>query len=233
MGYSRRPTADPLAYASILFHFPYYPFADCNLSSTLCRHFNVQSVSLKPGQPIPAFIDFPVLRDAHMPTHALALISQDSSEDFAPILMPLNSDMYNARFRAELLPQPPPGTAAPIPHSDAQLVTLPVVQILVPHASSVPLLIVFALGLETNTNILAWTMLPPQVVEEFPNAAAMSQVMAKTMREQEFQARLKYTQGLWQNTLALGLQDTSIVDLIHTAWNVVAEARRLRDKYRK
>jgi len=80
---------------------------------------------------------------------------------------------------------------------------------------------------------LAWTMLPPQVVEEFPNAAAMSQVMAKTMREQEFQARLKYTQGLWQNTLALGLQDTSIVDLIHTAWNVVAEARRLRDKYRK
>lgn len=171
-----------------------------------------------------------------MPTHALALISSESdaeSSTVPPMIMPLNSDLYNACFRVELLPQPPPGTAAPIPHSNSQFVTLPVVQARVPHASSVPLLILFALGLETNTNILAWTMLPSQVVEEFPNSAAMAQVMAQNVREQEFQARFKYTQGLWQNTLALGLEDAAIVGLIQNAWNVVTEARRIRAKLRR
>lgn len=196
----------------------------------LCHHFNVQATSLIANEPIPSFVNFPVIRDAHMPTHALALMSPENVH----LLIPLHSDLYNANFRVELLPQPPPGTAAPIPHTTSgsliQQVTLPVVQAQVPHVASLPLLLLYALDLETDTNLLAWSMLPSEVVEEFPNAAAMAQIMAHVDDEDDFQSRLKFTQGLWKNTLALGLQNTSIVGLIHTAWNVIAEARRIRQR---
>jgi hypothetical protein len=96
----------------------------------------------------------------------------------------------------------------------------------VPHVASIPLLLLFGLGLETQTNLLAFHLLPPQVIEEFPNAAAMAQVMS-LLPEDEIQRRVKYNQGIWKNVLALGVRDSNIVELIKTAWNVTAEARRL------
>lgn len=176
----------------------------------------------------------PVIRDAHMPTHVLA-VSQPDSNPANPILMlPIDASLYEQGFRVELnLPQTAPGTASPIPYttedSETPMVSLPIVPITVPHASSMPLLLLFGLSLENQPNLLAWRLLPPQVIEEFPNAAAMSQIMSR-LREEQFERHFRYNQGLWKNILALGLRSTRLVELVQTAWNVTAEARKIRHR---
>lgn len=201
------------------------------LFSALCHHFNVQKALYPADTPLLPTFDMRVLRDAHMPTHILAMSSADPNDTAPPLMAPINADMYNRGFRVEILPSPPPGTASPVPYQSpkGQVVTLPVVSISVPHVASIPLLLLFGLGLETQSNYLSCWLLPPDVIEEFPNAAAMSQVMSR-LSEEKFKRHMKFNQGIWQNVLSLGLQDTSIVALIQTAWNVTAEARRIRQR---
>ncbi|TFK31713.1 hypothetical protein BDQ12DRAFT_93371 [Crucibulum laeve] len=198
----------------------------------LCHHFNVSRVNFSGGM-IPSTIDMPVLRDAHMPTHVLAVLPPDGITS-PPLMLPIDAGLYDEGFRDGLaLPESPPGTAAPVPrlHESTQtlIVTLPVVSLTVPHPASLPLLLLFGLGLETQPNYLAWRLLPAQVVGEFPNASAMAHVFSR-FREETFEQCFRYTQGIWKNVLALGLKRAKIVELVHTAWNVTAEARRLRQR---
>ncbi|KIK61344.1 hypothetical protein GYMLUDRAFT_225029 [Collybiopsis luxurians FD-317 M1] len=196
----------------------------------LCQHYNVAKTAYPLGMPLPAYFDMPITRDAHMPSHVLALYPTTTSSA-PPLMVPVDAAMYNNGFRVDLIPPAIPGSLAPVPYhhptTGIPTVSLPVVSISVPHVPSVPLLLLFGLRLETQTNLLAHHLLPAQVIEEFPNAAAMAQVMA-SLSDEELQRRVAYNQGIWKNVLALDLKDQSVVELIQTAWNVTAEARRLR-----
>lgn len=175
-----------------------------------------------------------VLRDAHMPTHVLAATQSDQDIDAAPMMLPIDRTLFERGFRIDLsIPSATPGSTAPIPRSltvgDAQIlvVNLPVVTVRVPHLPSFALLLLFGMGLETNTNLLSWKLLPVNVVEEFPNASAMSLILSRAPQD-TFDTVYRHNQGLWKNTLAMGLTNNRIVQVVQTAWNVSAESRRVR-----
>ncbi|KAF8964764.1 hypothetical protein BDZ97DRAFT_1904280 [Flammula alnicola] len=202
----------------------------------LCHHFNVRPTPHHGGI-IGTTFDMQVIRDAHMPTHVLAATQPDQSPASPPLMLPIDATLFARGFPIELnIPPTPPGTIAPIPRtvgdSQALVVNLPVVQISVPHVSSLPLLLLYGLGLEIETNLLAWSLLPVNVVEEFPNAAAMALILSRN-RDDRFERIYRHNQGIWKNILAMGLHDTRILELVQTAWNVTAEARRIRQRSRQ
>ncbi|THV05707.1 hypothetical protein K435DRAFT_834606 [Dendrothele bispora CBS 962.96] len=199
----------------------------------LCQHFNVVPTKYTGGQ-LPAYFDMPTVRDAHMPTHVLAVTQTTNSySTVPPIMIPVDVNMYNEGFRVSIIPPAQAGTTSPVPHilagsSNAiSVVSLPVVPISVPHIRSLPLLLLFGLGLERHSNTLALRMLPSEVVAEFPNAATMASLMAR-LEDGQFKRRLDFNQGMWQNVLALDLRDAALLNLIRTAWNITAGARSLR-----
>ena len=129
-------------------------------------------------------------------------------------------------------------------------VTVPLVPLQVPHAPSIPLLLLYALGVRANPSALAATLLPLSVAEEFPSAAAMAQAMA-TQCERENASIVAdseasagggwllldrytvYNQGMWKNVLALGLQDSRVMSVVQTVWNVTAESRKILARQRE
>lgn len=136
------------------------------------------------------------------------------------------------------------------------MVTVPVVPLQVPHAPSVPLLLVYALGVRRNPSALAATLLPLSAAEEFPSAAAMAQAMATQCEREnagvivgsgggessaggaggEWRLLDRYTvynQGMWKNVLALGLQDSRVMSVVQTIWNVTAESRKILARQRE
>lgn len=161
-------------------------------------------------------------------------------------MIPIDRTLFERGVPFELgLPPPAPGYVPPVPRSitvpvpasstsdnapatqQIVVVALPVIPISAPHLQSLPLLMLYAMGLETNTNVLAWRLLPVEVVEEFPNAAAMSLILSRN-HDDLFERIYRHNQGMWRNILAIGLNNNTILQVVHTAWNVSAEARRLR-----
>lgn len=175
--------------------------------------------------------DLPVIRDAHMPSHVLAVFH--SGNPNPTLMLPIDATLFDHGFRTDLnLPPAPPGSTSPIPHFDSTgklVVSLPVIPLTIPHAPSLSLLLLFGMTLETQPNLLAWRLLPANVVEEFPNAAAMALVLSR-LREDRFEQIFKYNQGIWKNVLALGLRNPELVELVQTVWNVTADARRIRQR---
>ena len=169
-----------------------------------------------------------------MPTHVLAVTAQDQNSSSLPVMLPIDVTLFEQGIRFDLNSLPaPPGSIAPIPYThtigDSQvlMVTLPVLFLTVPHVASLPLLLLFGMKLETQLNLLAWSLLPVNVVEEFPNAAAMALILSRS-RDDRFDRTFRHNQGIWRNILALGFNDRRIVEVVQTAWNVTAEARRIR-----
>ncbi|KAF8186401.1 hypothetical protein BJ912DRAFT_463730 [Pholiota molesta] len=201
----------------------------------LCHHFNVQPTPL--NEPLGATFDMYVFRDAHMPTHVLAVTQTDQqhSSSTPPVMLPIDATLFTRGFRLELSTTPaPPGSTTPIPRyvdATTQVVNLPVIEISVPHVSTLPLLLLYGMGLEMEKNLLSWTLLPVNVVEEFPNAALMSQILSR-YREDRFERYYWHNQGVWKNILALGLTDAALHQLVETAWNVTVDARRIRQRLR-
>jgi len=183
---------------------------------------------------VDATFDMQVLRDGNLPSHLLAVMQTDQTPSTPPLMLPVDATLFARGFRAELnIPATAPGIAAPIPwrleNSQVLVVTLPVIQITVPHVRSLPLLLLYGMGLETEQNLLAFSLLPVNVVEEFPNAAAMSLILSR-YRDDSFERTYRHNQGIWKNILALGLNDTRNLELVQNAWNVTAEARRIRQR---
>ncbi|GBE89896.1 hypothetical protein SCP_1702220 [Sparassis crispa] len=249
------------------------PFDDPH--EVLCHEYNVEktTVQLEPDGTVPPTVDMQVLQDAHMPTHALVVLgsetpqpSSDSSSPTTAPALPINADQFSRKFEndigqtsAELCV---PGSTLPVPEWDAasrsQFVTLPAIPLRAPHPPSIPLLLLFGLGLHlvpqpgarrgssrrrsasphprraprTPTGLLATFLLPTPVIEEFPAAAAMAEAMAHLCSDEEMLQYVAHNQGLWRNVLALAPTDAAVVDMVHTAWNVTAEARRIRARRR-
>ncbi|KAJ7173131.1 hypothetical protein C8R43DRAFT_681840 [Mycena crocata] len=199
----------------------------------LCHHFCVSAALFPSNTPLqPTFNMQLIAPISRMPTHVLAILPPDGSPKVPPLMVPVDAHLYHQCFsNSDFLPQLAPGTPAPTPYLDpgAQLpsVTLPVIPVNAPHAISIPLLLLFGLGLETDRNLLAARILPPEVIGEFPNGAAMSTVMSR-LREPQFDWYLRYNQGIWKNILALAPRNTALVELVQTAYKVVADARRMR-----
>jgi hypothetical protein len=130
-------------------------------------------------------------------------------------------------------------------------VILPVVTLQVPHAPSVALLLLYALGVRNNPSALAATLLPLSVAEEFPSAAAMAQAMAAHCERENnasdagsssggaargwrvLDSYTVYNQGIWKNVLALGLRDARVMGVVQTVWNVTAESRKILARQRE
>ncbi|KIJ16451.1 hypothetical protein PAXINDRAFT_75748 [Paxillus involutus ATCC 200175] len=200
----------------------------------LCHRFNVSKATLDPGAPIPSTIDLLVLKDAHIPSHVLAVFDIPESEwepSYRPIMVPIHADLYSRDFRTNIIPPSPPGTPYPIPYnipqSSGQFVSLQVVPIQVPHAPSIPLLFLFALGLESRSHLLCCRLLPPEVIAEFPAPAVMARSMSELCSGGQLTEYITFNQGLWKNILSLGPRDTQFVGMVQTAWNVTVEARRI------
>lgn len=172
-----------------------------------------------------------------MPSHVLAVFDIPESEwgsSYQPLLVPIRVDLFTRDFRANIIPPSPPGSTFPVPHSiqntTGQFVTLPVIPVLVPHAPSIPLLLLFGLGLETRSHLLCCHLLPSEVIGEFPAPSAMANVMATFCNDDQFREYGKFNQGLWKNILLLGPRDSKFIELVQTAWNVTVEARRIRKR---
>ncbi|KAK0194468.1 hypothetical protein F5146DRAFT_1035997 [Armillaria mellea] len=180
----------------------------------LHHHLNVQMISPPPLNPtsLPETIDMKALSENNLPTHVIVLFPPRRP----PVLIPIDADRYTHGFRAELV-SPSSTRAAPYRSASNELrIALPLTPPLtiVPHP-------------ETCQNDLAYRMLPASVVDEFPNAAAMAQVMSLS-GEEEFERRVQFNMGLWRNILGLGIKDTKIAELVRTAVGVTSEARKLR-----
>ncbi|KAF9540946.1 hypothetical protein CPC08DRAFT_770706 [Agrocybe pediades] len=146
-----------------------------------------------------------------------------------------NGEEEEEQNEADADPSKKNPTSYPVPRPHAVFsgkgttlyVSLPVIRLQVPHVRSLPLLLLYGMGLETNTNILAYALLPVQVVEEFPNSAEMAMILARH-RESMFDGIYKHNFGMWRNALKLGVVDTELMKILHTAWNISAEAKKLR-----
>lgn len=118
----------------------------------------------------------------------------------------------------------PEATSPPAPQYDAarayQVISLPVVQVLVPHPDNVPILLLFALALEPLPNMLAMCLLPGDVVGEFHHAKEMANVMARGYDVEDIIAYVHQNRRIWENALSLGVKDTSILDIVEKAWKV-------------
>lgn len=198
---------------------------------------NVEKTTLQPGASIPSTVDLRVLKGAHIPSHVLAVFDIPQSEwepSYSPILIPIRADVHAREFRTNIIPRSPPETPYPIPrvspHSDHSFVTLPVVPLPVPHAPSIPLLFLFALGLESRSDLLYCRLLPSEVISEFPALPTMAQLMGKLCSDRQLTDYIVFNQGLWKNMLSLGPRDAGFVSIVGTAWNVTVEARRNRQR---
>ncbi|KAG2361036.1 hypothetical protein BDR07DRAFT_1288156 [Suillus spraguei] len=208
---------------------------DCDPLDLLCSHFNVAKTTLGPASEIPTTLDMRVKRDAHTPSHVLAVFDIPESEwgsSYQPLLVPIRVDLFTRGFRSKIIPLSPPGSTFPVPHyaenAEEQFVTLPVVPLLVPHAPSIPLLFLFGLGLERRSHLLCCCLLPAEVIGEFPAPPTMANIMATLCSDEQLREHSKFNQGLWKNILSLGPRDLHFIELAQTAWNVTVEARRIR-----
>ncbi|KAJ8508522.1 hypothetical protein ONZ45_g9214 [Pleurotus djamor] len=215
-------------------HRPSLLAANYDPIDALHQYLNVSRIAIPSGvPPFPPSVDMPVTRSGPLPTHALALFETTSVGPSQCHILPIDGRLYSRGFASDILSQSGPDLTPPsprtVPQSSHPIVTLPLIPCPVPHLPSVALLLLFGMGLETQINTMAWRLLPPHVIEEFPNAAAMSQTMVR-MGEEEFMGYMGYNQGVWKNVLALGPQDKQLVEMIKTVWNVTADAHRKRQR---
>ena len=195
---------------------------------------HVEKTTLQPGAPIPSTVDLRIHKDARVPSHVLAVFDIPPSEwepSYSPILVPICADSHARDFRTSIIPQsseasrPSPDIST---RSGDRTVTLPVVPLHVPHAPSIPLLFLFALGLEPRSQLLCCRLLPAEVISESPALPVMADLMGKLCSDRQLTDYIVFNQGLWKNILFLGPRDPGLVGIVRTAWNVTVEARRNR-----
>ncbi|KAJ7905127.1 hypothetical protein B0H13DRAFT_2023442 [Mycena leptocephala] len=192
--------------------------------AALCHHFSLAKTLYPPNTPLQPTFDMQLIAPVSgTPTHVLAVLPAANNPNIPPLMVPVDANLYHQSFsNVDFLPQVAPGTPPPVPHlvpgTQIPSLTLSVVPVNAPHGLSIPLLLIFGLGLETDRNLAS---------REFPNAVEMSTVMSR-LPEPQFDWYLRYNQGLWKNILALAPRNSAFVELVQTTYKVVADARRMR-----
>jgi len=127
-----------------------------------------------------------------------------------------------------------PDVPVKIPYLNAPVLklSLPVYPISVPHLMSLPLVLLFGLGLEMDIESLPYRLLPGTVIAEFPAAPAMAEIFAK-FPERDFERYHMYLAGFRDNSYFLGLKNQRIIEIITTAWKVATQARQIRQRQQK
>ncbi|KAF5345848.1 hypothetical protein D9756_009860 [Leucocoprinus leucothites] len=211
----------------------------------LYRHFNVVKAGYHAGPIEERFVmTLTTLNASRYPSHCLAVTQTNSPANSPALMLPVCKDLYRRGFDPNLRwpkeDEPPeisdetedatdlPVTIPPL-SDDPIKISLPVHPITVPHLVSLPLVLLFGLGLETDIERLPYRLLPSSVVAEFPAAPAMAEIFAK-FPEQQFERYHMYLKGFWGNILSLGLKHKRIMEIVSTAWSVASEARRIRQR---
>lgn len=213
--------------------------------SALYRYFNVVKAGYHTG-PLEERFEWALttLNALRYPSHCLAVTQNNSPPSSPPLILPVCKDLYKKGFSPDLPwpkeDEPPeildetmdaddqPLTFPPLSEGPVRL-SLPVHSISIPHMVSLPLVLLFGLGLETDVEMLPYRLLPSSVVAEFPAPAAMAEVFAR-FPEQQFERYYMYIRGFWGNSLALGLKGRRIMEIASTAWSVASDARRIRQR---
>ncbi|KAJ3563873.1 hypothetical protein NP233_g8654 [Leucocoprinus birnbaumii] len=211
----------------------------------LYRHFNVVKAGYHAGPIEDRFVmTLTTLNASRYPSHCLAVTQSNAPPNSPALMLPVCKDLYKRGFNPNLHwpkeDDPPeisddteetsdlPVTIPPLSEGPVKI-SLPVHTISVPHLVSLPLVLLFGLGLETDVERLAYRLLPSSVVAEFPAAPAMAEIFAR-FPEQQFERHYLNLKGFWGNILSLGLKDQRIVEMVSKAWNVASEARRIRQR---
>ncbi|KAH9985635.1 hypothetical protein BJV74DRAFT_878636 [Russula compacta] len=245
-------------------HYPYQGQDEDPLRA-LCHALNVAQTAPLTARHLTNPYELTVLNRTSptLPSHLLAVHDAPLADPNAPVtLIPIDIETFSRKLRADItgggrarhhpptrvvLPPISPAVVAsvsavpPLPQLLPATVFVPLVTLPVPHAPSVPLLLLYALGVRTNPSALAAALLPLSVAEEFPSAAAMAQALAAHCERASagnaagsaggwrppLDEYTVYNQGMWKNVLALGLQDSRVMSVVQTVWNVTAESRKI------
>ncbi|KAH9974169.1 hypothetical protein BGW80DRAFT_1305611 [Lactifluus volemus] len=256
-----------------------YPYQDADEDPlrTLCYALNVAKTAPTTARQLTKTYELAVLNRTSpvLPTHLLAVHDAPLSDTSTPlILIPIDADIFSRKLRTDLsgariqpstrlrVVSPPvsvgvgvggstiPGIIfqrLPLPST----VRVPTILLQVPHAPSIPLLLLYALGVRADPSALAAALLPLSAAEEFPSAAAMAQAMAAQCqrdnpnatspsavaendvrgggngRQWSLDRYTAFNHGMWKNVLSLGLQDARVMSIVQTVWNVTAESRKI------
>ncbi|OCH87487.1 hypothetical protein OBBRIDRAFT_837321 [Obba rivulosa] len=240
---------------------------------TFCSAFGVAGTSIQVATngTIPPTATLQVLHDApvYLATHALIILpspnadhssTTEASPPVSPtpiLILPINAELFGAKFSAQIvqfLPQSTTPTLPPLPYRDPatrrRVLTLPAIPLYAPHPPSIPLLLLFGLGLHTviprdqsppspgrppslprpppTSGSISTYLLPNAALGEFPAAQEMARVLLRESDDADLAARGGFNHGLWRNVLALGPHDARIANAVRVAWNVTADARRTR-----
>ncbi|KAF7969086.1 hypothetical protein HWV62_28332 [Athelia sp. TMB] len=179
-------------------------------------HLDTVELELKPGGTL-------------WPTHVLAL-SQPNSDDLTvdaegdaecPLLIPIDEVTWREKTSTPLPP------SRPRRGSSGRVIVVPIVPLEVPHPDSIPLLLLFAMGLEPVLE-LARQLLPPDVMGEFPDADAMVIRMGQDHDAEQIQQYVVRNRQLRFNSLRLGILDRPIINMIELSHKVAVRAQDRR-----
>ncbi|TFK67646.1 hypothetical protein BDN72DRAFT_89903 [Pluteus cervinus] len=195
----------------------------------LCDYFGISPMQVP--TPLSQVLQVPIIRSGrHRPTHLLALRNPDPGS-VAQMIVPIDSARYDGGFSSgahrlsEMYP-PSPTTE----ELSAASLMLRVVPLQVPDPASMPLLLIFGMGFETNPNTMGANLLPGAVIGEFPHLAEMVNAMVK-WEAREVTARHNFISGLWKNVLATGFQLPEIHSVIESARGVAGRAYRIQNHH--
>jgi len=216
-----RPTTNTLAQSSNADH-PLH---------TLCHSLNVAPPSPIPSSDLPSTYELALYGTTRypLPTHLLAIYDAPTPSIHAlASLIPIDGTQLTRSLRADIL-----GSTAhsPRPVVGVRTVRVPVVPLHVPHAPSIPTLLLFSLGLRNDARMLATSLLPPSSSEALPSVSGAAHALASVCTgeggHERMVAYVSANQGVWKNALALGPRDESVMAAIQLVWNITAEAKRL------
>lgn len=155
-----------------------------------------------------------------MPTHVLAVIDTpipseplQSPPIIFPILAPINAELFATRFHKDITSNSShlaaPGSTMPIPfwneETQQMVVTLPVIRLCVPHPPSMPLLLLFGLGLHRQYE------LPPSSPQTSPTGSSASSLRSNSPNRRR-SSNARNPQGISTNLLVTYLLPLPVIE---------------------
>ncbi|KAI0319344.1 hypothetical protein OF83DRAFT_817663 [Amylostereum chailletii] len=214
------------------------PPTDSEAIQSLCRFFGVGAPAPVLASQLSRTHDLALLGipSSARPTHVLAVYDAPNPDPHVLVtLIPVDLDLVSRRMRPDVFNHARPVTSPARSERPAnpRALTVPVIPMHVPHASSAPLVLLFALGVRSELSDLVSSLLPVPAVEEWPAVPASARALAGCCDAEELARRTTFNQGVWKNVLVFGPQDERIMGVVQFVWNVTSEARKISSEKRR